>query len=121
MSFKNQTPGYETEVVARCFLACVDMEWRPTVAWLQWESNAERTVVAVAVDMKFRKLLKQIAQVDGMQPARVLGGDMYDTDGKTRLTRLRHFMNAERYGIMVHKDVPTKRVTVMFTNRLYGF
>lgn len=113
--FKDRTDGYETDVVGRCFLACIDFEWQPVTAWLNAESNVERTVVTVVVGIKFRKLLKRIKE-GGLSC--VSDDEIYESDGKTLSFRLCHFLNVEGYGLMVHKDAATKRVTVLFTNKL---
>lgn len=98
-------------------MAALTMGWRPITAWLQWETNPElgRTTVSVAVDMKFGKLCRQVAEVHGMVES-TFARNIYDSDGKTLLSKCLHWRNDEGYAIMVHKDMQTKQVTVMFSN-----
>lgn len=52
---REQTPGFETDVVARASLWARAAGLKPVTAWLQFESNAERTIVSVVCEVKAKK------------------------------------------------------------------
>lgn len=60
IAFREQTPGFETDVVGRAFMFAQDIGLSPQTAWLQFESDAERTLVSVVVNDKLRFVVKAL-------------------------------------------------------------
>jgi hypothetical protein len=60
---REQTPGFETDVVGRAFMFARDAGLNPVTAWLQFESNAARTMVSVVVDCSQKKAIKRLLKI----------------------------------------------------------
>jgi hypothetical protein len=107
--FADQTPGYETDVVGRVLMVAHEVGFEPVTAWLQWESNAERTVVAVPIRIKFRAAIDLVSQVPNIINTRI--------DDVRKSFKLRKYVGKDGYVIMVHQNLATKQVTLMFANK----
>jgi|SRR5882672_11091200 len=57
---REQTPGFETDVVGRALMFALDAGLKPVTAWLQFESNANRTLVSVVVSCSQKKAVKRL-------------------------------------------------------------
>ena len=60
---RDQGKGFETDVVGRAFMFARDAGLAPITAWLQYESNEDRTIVSVVVPFKAKEAVELLLQI----------------------------------------------------------